>query len=173
MDDSLRFSDSRLMLNQENDLASIFLPGAAETEQLGRAIGSALRAGDVVLLYGPVGAGKTTLVRAAISDRIGYSEDIPSPTFTLVQVYSADEQIWHSDLYRLTDTDEIIELGLDEAFADSIVFVEWPDRLGSLRPTRYLAVTLSRDGDGRRADVSFVGEGWAHIDAILKGDFFE
>lgn len=172
MDDSARFGDSLSMLNQKIDLTPIFLAGAPETERLGRVVGSAMRAGDVALLDGSIGAGKTTFVRAAISDLIGHSEEIPSPTFTLVQTYEAEEQIWHADLYRLSDMDEIAELGLEEAFADSIVFVEWPDRLGSLRPMRHLAISISPDGNGRRVDISLVGGGWSHIQAALKENGF-
>lgn len=173
MDDSVPFSKSPSMLNQNADLAPIFLPGANETENLARVVGSALRAGDVVLLDGSVGAGKTTFVRAAILDRTGYSEEIPSPTFTLVQIYEADEQIWHSDLYRLTDPEEITELGLEEAFAEAIVFVEWPDRLGALKPARHLTISLSPEGSGRRAEICLVGEGWRHVHAALKEHGFE
>lgn len=172
MDDSVRFSDSVQMLNQKVDLSPIFLPEQSTTEKLGRIVGTALRAGDVVLLDGPIGSGKTAFVRAAIADRMRYSEEIPSPTFTLVQTYEADERIWHSDLYRLSDPDEIAELGLEEAFVDSIVFIEWPDRLGPFLPDRYIAVSLAPEGNGRRADISLIGESWSHILATLKGNGF-
>ena len=91
-----------------------------------------LRAGDCVLLEGPIGAGKTHFCRALIRARLGREEDVPSPTFTLVQTYDADVEIWHADLYRLSHPDEALELGLEDAFASAICLVEWPERLGEL-----------------------------------------
>ena len=80
---------------------------------------------------------------------------IPSPTFTLVQVYEAQGvEIWHADLYRLTHPDEVWELGLDEAFQSAICLVEWPDRLGKHRPEMALCLTLESLGDGRLARIS-------------------
>jgi tRNA threonylcarbamoyladenosine biosynthesis protein TsaE len=82
-------------------------------------------------------------------------EDVPSPTFTLVQVYPAGEdEIWHADLYRLTHPDEVWELGLDEAFDHAITLVEWPDRLGGHLPPRALRLRLDSFGEGRRAILS-------------------
>jgi len=94
-----------------------------------------LHVGDCLLLSGPVGAGKSTFARALIRARLGRMEDVPSPTFTLVQTYEApDGDIWHCDLYRLTSPDEALELGLEEAFETAICLIEWPDRLGSAAP---------------------------------------
>lgn len=93
--------------------------------------------GDVVLLEGAVGAGKTHLARALIHAVLLQDEDVPSPTFTLVQTYDTrNGTLWHSDLYRLSSTFEIEELGLIDAFADAICLIEWPDRLGELTPKR-------------------------------------
>ena len=94
------------------------LPDADEalTAALGRALAAEMRAGDVMLLDGPLGAGKTHLARAFIRARLGSpAEDVPSPSFTLVQTYDADPPVWHVDLYRLGDPSETAELGLDEA----------------------------------------------------------
>ena len=86
---------------------------------------------------------------------IGRSEDVPSPTFTLVQVYDVGGvDIWHADLYRLTHPDEVWELGLDDAFATAICLVEWPDRLGAHVPPKALRIGLEAAGEGRRAQVS-------------------
>lgn len=97
-----------------------------------------LRAGDVLLLEGPIGAGKTHFARALIQARLaqaGAVEDVPSPTYTLVQVYQAGPlEIWHADLYRLGHPDDVLELGLVEAFETALCLVEWPDRLGDLVP---------------------------------------
>ncbi len=137
---------------------SFLLPSDAATDALGRALAGALSKGDTVLLSGPVGSGKSHLSRAFIRARLGRAEEIPSPTFTLVQTYAnPDGDIWHADLYRLTHPDEVIELGLDEAFDSAICLVEWPDRLGVLAPASAIRLALSYHGDGRRADLRYSG----------------
>jgi tRNA threonylcarbamoyladenosine biosynthesis protein TsaE len=131
------------------------LPAADATEALGRRLADLARPGDVILLDGPIGAGKSSLARAFIRARLGREEDVPSPTFTLVQVYEAEEaEIWHADLYRLTHPDEVWELGLDEAFSSAICLVEWPDRLGAHAPPDALRIRLEASGEGRRAILS-------------------
>jgi tRNA threonylcarbamoyladenosine biosynthesis protein TsaE len=146
---------------------ALALPDPAATERVGAALGRALAPGDAVLLEGPLGAGKSALARAAISARLadaGRVEEVPSPTFTLVQVYDADGvAIWHADLYRLSGPAEVRELGLGEAFRDAISLVEWPDRLGPLAPPRALAVRLgfAPHGDGRLLTLAPRGPGWA------------
>lgn len=105
------------------------------TACLGRVIAAVLKPGDTLALQGPVGAGKTHFARAFIRARQGdLAEDVPSPTFTLVQTYAdpMGTEIWHADLYRLTHPDELAELGLDEAMRDAIVLIEWPDHGGTL-----------------------------------------
>ena len=105
------------------------LHDADQTARLAVTLGRALTAGDVVLLTGDVGAGKTHFARALIQSLLAVPEDVPSPTFTLVQTYDAPAAaIWHADLYRLTSVYEIEELGLTDAFSDAICLVEWPDR---------------------------------------------
>lgn len=124
------------------------------TAALGARLAALLQPGDSLLLHGPIGAGKSHLARALIQHRLGRMEDVPSPTFTLVQVYDAPgAEIWHADLYRLTHPDEVLELGLADAFATAICLVEWPDRLGSHCPPDALNLRLSDDGDGRQADL--------------------
>lgn len=94
-----------------------------------------LRVGDCIFLEGSIGAGKTFFARALIRARLGRQEDVPSPTFTLVQTYDdPNGDIWHCDLYRLTHPDEAIELGLLDAFETAICLIEWPDRLGADQP---------------------------------------
>jgi tRNA threonylcarbamoyladenosine biosynthesis protein TsaE len=117
------------------------------------------RRGDTIALSGPRGAGKTSFARGFIRARAalqgaGAVGEVPSPTFTLVQIYDLPGgAVWHVDLYRLTDPAEVFELGLDDAFADAITLIEWPERAGDLLPADRLDLTLSfGDGpDGRRA----------------------
>jgi tRNA threonylcarbamoyladenosine biosynthesis protein TsaE len=128
------------------------------TNALGARIGRALRRGDAVLLSGSYGAGKTTLVRALLRDLAADPElDVPSPSYTLLQTYDAPiGPIHHFDLWRLDDPEAILELGWEEARTDTVL-VEWPERLGSLRPAGALVVDLAHgDGDRRRATLS----GW-------------
>jgi tRNA threonylcarbamoyladenosine biosynthesis protein TsaE len=121
------------------------------TAALGARLGAAARAGDVVALYGDLGAGKTTLARSLIRDLVGPDTDAPSPTFTLVQTYSSPAfPIWHFDLYRLEHPGEARELGLEEA-VDGLALIEWPERLGAYLPAQRLEIRLSYDGAGRIA----------------------
>ena len=121
-----------------NDVAppplELYLPDPAATERLGVWFASRLRAGDCLLLEGPIGAGKSLFARSLIQSRLGRAEDVPSPTFTLVQTYEADLEIWHADLYRLSHPEEVFELGLEGAFDTGICLIEWPDRLGRFAP---------------------------------------
>ena len=101
------------------------------TTRLGAGIAGLLRAGDAVCLTGPLGAGKSTLARGLIRALTRPDEDVPSPTFTLLQFYeTADFALSHFDLYRLTRPEEADEIGLDEALDDGAVLIEWPERLG-------------------------------------------
>ncbi|MFQ5622627.1 MAG: tRNA (adenosine(37)-N6)-threonylcarbamoyltransferase complex ATPase subunit type 1 TsaE [Paracoccaceae bacterium] len=151
----------------------------AETpEALGaiaRAIGRVLRGGDAVLLSGPVGSGKSHFARALIQDRlaaIGRAEDVPSPSFTLVQTYDlGDATLWHADLYRLRGEDDAAELGLEDAFDTAICLVEWPDRLGALAPSRRIDVALSFSGlsdETRTVRIVLQGPDWDAVQAVLE-----
>ena len=137
------------------DDTPLFLADEDATAALGERLAELLRAGDTVLLEGPIGAGKSHLARALIRARLGRMEDVPSPSFTLVQTYDADGvEIWHADLYRLSHPDEVLELGLDDAFATAICLVEWPERLGPHLPPDALHLRLAAQGDGRMAHLS-------------------
>lgn len=93
--------------------------------------------GDIFALQGPLGAGKSVFARAFIQSLTNEETEVPSPTFTLVQNYDAAKApIWHFDLYRTENPDEIYEIGWEEALSDGIVLVEWPERLGNLIPMR-------------------------------------
>jgi tRNA threonylcarbamoyladenosine biosynthesis protein TsaE len=130
-------------------------------ERLGAALAPRLRNGEALCLFGPLGAGKSTLARGLIRALTRSDEDVPSPTFTLVQTYAtAGLTIAHFDLYRLKSPEEAFELGLEEALETGAVIIEWPERLDGDLPRDRLEVRLAHDADGRA--VVLTGEGaWA------------
>ena len=135
----------------------IDLPDEAATAALARRVAALARPGDVVALSGDLGTGKTLFARAFIGE-----EDVPSPTFTLVQTYDRPMgRVWHFDLYRLKSPEEAIELDIEDAFAEGISLIEWPERLGPLLPRRRLEIEF-RFGDhpeARRVALD-AGEDW-------------
>jgi len=141
---------------------SLDLQNAEHTAKAARSLGASLSSGDTVLLTGDVGAGKTHFARSLIQSLLIQSEDVPSPTFTLIQTYDTTAgQIWHADLYRLTSTFEIEELGLADAFEDAICLVEWPDRLGVLKPDAALELAFETTSDDvRRLTAAWSADKW-------------
>jgi tRNA threonylcarbamoyladenosine biosynthesis protein TsaE len=136
------------------------LPDPDATAALGRALAGRLGAGDAVLLQGGLGAGKTHLARALIQSLLLVPEDVPSPSFTLVQTYAGPGfEIWHADLYRLSGAGDLDELGLDQAMTQALVLIEWPDRLAS-PPPGALHLVLTDAGEGRLACLSSDHPGW-------------
>ncbi len=117
----------------------------AQTIQEAIAVAKTLRPGDLVLLHGDLGAGKTVFARAIIRALTGQNDlEVPSPTFTLLQTYDTPlGPVNHYDLYRLKDPDEVYELGWEESLSGGITIVEWPERLGPLLPAQRLDITLS------------------------------
>lgn len=149
-----------LTLNNEQD-----------TEHRARQLALMVRKGDIVALSGDLGTGKTTFARAFIRSKRHDAEDVPSPTFTLVQPYPAladdDPAIYHFDLYRLEDPEEAFELGIEDAFADGISLIEWPERLGDWLPEQALRITLSFGPTAavRRARVQAPQDWWVRLKA--------
>lgn len=146
------------------EVRDIALADEAATTRLGQALAGHLSAGEVLLLSGDLGMGKSTLARGLIRALTRPDEDVPSPTFTLVQFYESRPPVAHFDLYRLEDPREVDEIGLHEAIDDGAALIEWPERLGedgdgALSPDR-LSVTLETDGEGRRARLTGHGA-WA------------
>jgi tRNA threonylcarbamoyladenosine biosynthesis protein TsaE len=132
------------------------LPDAPSATAFAEICSAHLGGGDTVLLSGAVGTGKSHFARGVIQHRLGADLDVPSPSFTLVQTYISDDiEIWHADLYRLSHSDELIELGLDEAIGTALCLIEWPDRLPELAIPNALSITFSYAAEGR--DVTVTG----------------
>ncbi len=150
-------------------LLTLTLADEAATRRLGARLASLLMAGDVLALAGDLGAGKTTLARGLIQAALGRCEPVPSPTFTLVQTYEPVQgaAIWHFDLYRLTDPQELVEIGWEEALAGGFALVEWPERAGDALPDATLWLHLEEEGASRRAVFEGEAEFWS--DRLRKG----
>jgi tRNA threonylcarbamoyladenosine biosynthesis protein TsaE len=128
------------------------LADARQTEEAGAALAQVLRAGDVVALSGPLGAGKTTFARGVLS-ALGLADEAPSPSFSLVISYEPPDTrlpLWHVDLYRIEDSDEIDELGLSDARADAALLIEWPERMAKRLWEDSLRLTLEPAPHGGR-----------------------
>jgi tRNA threonylcarbamoyladenosine biosynthesis protein TsaE len=137
-------------------MIAVDLPDEAATAALAARISALVAPGDIIALKGDLGAGKTSFARAFIRARCDMHEEVPSPTFTLVQIYQADAlAIWHFDLYRLNRAEEAWELGIEEAFASGVSLIEWPELLESLLPQRRLGITLDF-GDQPQARRAFL-----------------
>jgi len=139
------------------------LPGLAATARLGQLLGEMLLPGDVILLAGPLGSGKTTLTQA-LGRGAGVPPDcyITSPTYNLAHEYPGRLPIYHLDLYRLNSEEEIEELGfVDFIYGRGATIIEWPERLGRLRPAAALRLELAFAGEsGRTASVTPLGQQW-------------
>lgn len=130
-----------------------------ETAELGKRLAQCVRAGDVITLSGPLGAGKTALARGLLAG-LGHEGEVPSPSFAIVQPYDdLDPPVWHADLYRIEDPAELDELGLDSA-ADSILVVEWPERAGADVWPEALALALEFTPESYRILTAKVPPSW-------------
>lgn len=150
--------------NPQESLAEIALADVAATARAAAQLAALAQAGDVIALWGDLGAGKTTFARGFIGALSPEEDSVPSPTFTLVQTYPTKQgDIWHFDLYRLKRADEAYELGIEEAFAAGISLIEWPERLGGLLPRRRLDVTLLPGATPESRRLSLAGDkDWAN-----------
>ena len=148
----------------------IDLPDETATAALAARVARCARAGDVIALRGDLGAGKTAFARAFIH-ALGGNEEVPSPTFTVLQLYELPAAtVWHFDLYRLEAPDEAWELGIEEA-ASGIALIEWPERLGPLLPERRLDITLLfGEGATSRRAVLRSGPDWTARLAGIAAD---
>lgn len=135
---------------------------AGETEAFGARLAAVLHAGDVVALSGDLGAGKTTLARGLLRG-LGFDGDVASPTFPLVITYEPPETrlpLWHVDLYRIEDKDEIEELALGEARLEAALVIEWPERLGGGLWADSLRLRIEAAEEGGRALTAEVPPAW-------------
>lgn len=137
-------------------MSVIVLPDEPSTQALGHSLAAMLRPGEAICLSGPLGAGKSTLARALVRALTTPEEEVPSPTFTLVQFYEGrDFPLAHFDLYRLSDPEEAYEIGLDEALDGGAALIEWPQRLEGRLPADRLDIEIEMakngDVDGRTA----------------------
>ena len=140
----------------------MLLANPEATQELGSLLASALRPGDVVALFGDLGAGKTTLARGILRG-LGFQGDVASPTFPIVIAYDPPDvrlPLWHVDLYRIDDPSELDELALDEALDGGALLVEWPERLGAALWRSALRLRLERAGEGARALTAEVPPAW-------------
>ncbi len=147
------------------------LPDEAATAALAARIAAVAVPGDIIALKGDLGTGKTAFARAFIGAR-GNQDEVPSPTFTLVQVYDAGPTvIWHFDLYRICAPEDAWELGIEDAFIEGISLIEWPERLGPLLPDRRLELSFAfGDGPGARCIAMDPGKEWQARLAMIAAD---
>ena len=137
----------------------MILADEADTLALGASLAALACAGDVIALSGPLGVGKTTLVRGFLAG-LGHDDEVPSPSFAIVQPYEAlDPPAWHVDLYRLNDPSEMAELGLDAA-GDAVLLVEWPEHAGVDAWPDALRLTLDFAAAGGRSLTVLVPPPW-------------
>lgn len=137
----------------------IFLQDVEATMSLGRIIGSVLKDGDVVCLTGDLGAGKTSLSKGICLEQGVDANDVTSPTFAIMNVYEGTiNQIRHFDLYRINRAEELYDIGFDEYVGDyGISLIEWAELFPDELPEEYLTVTITREGEGRKAILTAKG----------------
>ena len=148
-----------------------------DTIIVAKKIASLLQNNDVVLLEGNLGVGKTFFAREVIKTLCPKVQEVQSPTFNLVQIYENDlpkkVKIWHFDLYRLEDSQEIWEIGLEEAMADGISLIEWAEKIKEFLPKEYLKIIIDwvfQNTNARKIEIIPVGEKWIHRLAKINFD---
>ena len=141
---------SHVNLAKSDHRHQFFVTELHKTLELGVQLAKVIRPGDIIALYGDLGAGKTSLSRGIIQALVGDEIDVPSPTYTIVQTYeSARGLICHFDLYRIEVPDELIEIGFEDAL-DDICLIEWPDRADHYLPSARLSIEITHDEAGRQ-----------------------
>jgi len=128
------------------------------TARLAACLATRAKPGDIIALWGDLGVGKTAFARAFINELTGHSEDVPSPTFTLVQLYDTPGgTLYHFDMYRLDKPDDALELGVEDAFANGICLIEWPGHLGPWLPANRLDVIFEHGDSETERIIEIVG----------------
>ena len=144
------------------------LKNESETGLLAAQLANVSGTGDIIGLIGDLGAGKTAFARAFINAR-GGDVEVPSPTFTIVQVYEfSDVTVYHFDLYRIEETEELLELGIEDAFTDGISLIEWPDRMDTYLPSDRLDIIFSSVLSQSARQVTLVGYGENWINRLVQ-----
>jgi tRNA threonylcarbamoyladenosine biosynthesis protein TsaE len=142
------------------------LTSEKDTKLLAESLAKTAEKGDVIFLKGGVGAGKSTFSRFFIQFFLGTEEEVPSPTFTIVQTYlTKDFTIWHFDLYRLNHSEEVFELGIEDAFYGGVSLVEWPEKL-SIQPSKYLLASFENIEKNRSVKMDYFGDWGKRSNAI-------
>jgi len=153
-----------------NQKMSFYITGSEqETLNIGFQIGEKAQIGDIILLFGGLGAGKTVLAKG-IAHGLKISSHVTSPTFTLMQVYHGRLVMYHFDLYRLDNQDELYDLGYEEYFYsdDGIAIVEWAERLGELSPENHLRIQIERlDDSFRKITIKAIGKCDRKLEELL------
>ena len=145
----------------------------SQMKQLATNIAKVFVAGDVVALNGDLGAGKSTLARFIIQSFLGDETNVPSPTFTLVQTYEAKKfDIWHMDLYRLEEPTQIIELGVEEAFSNSLCLIEWAEKGQGFLPREIMNINIENGDCLNSRNIVFLGDKFKQkkLDKLINGD---
>lgn len=151
------------------EICSIVSRDEKETAAFASKMAALAQKGDVIALFGTLGMGKSVFSRAFIRHFLG-NVDVPSPTFTLLQTYDTpDFEIYHYDLYRLKDPDEIFELGMEEALYQGVCLIEWPEKMGGYLPRKAIRLEISPDGNNRRISVFAGSENVLNRYRSLKG----
>ncbi|NVK19853.1 MAG: tRNA (adenosine(37)-N6)-threonylcarbamoyltransferase complex ATPase subunit type 1 TsaE [Methylocystaceae bacterium] len=138
----------------------INIENQSQTELCAQRIAHISQPGDVIALYGDLGVGKSVFSRAFIRELTTDDEEVPSPTFTLVQIYEAEaSEIYHFDMYRLESPDDALELGIEEAFSDGVSLIEWPSKLGNYLPWDCLNIEIAPGADDTSRVITLSSQG--------------
>lgn len=130
-----------------------FSRNESDTVKIATELAKTVNAGDIIALYGTLGMGKTAFCRGFIQSFLS-EQDVPSPTFTLLQVYDTPKfPIYHFDMYRLKTPNEAFEIGIEDAFAEGVSLIEWPEKIGNLLPKRHIKVVIEPDQNGRKITI--------------------
>lgn len=125
-----------------------------DTIKFAKEFAKTLKGDEIIALWGTLGMGKTVFTKAVIQELMGHDEDVPSPTFTLLQTYTTKiGEIFHFDFYRLKTPEEAYEIGIEDAFESGISLIEWPEKIGKLLPKRAINIRFEMTDQGREITI--------------------